>query len=404
MADFFQNGVITTLQKLRERPLDELEAELHRHGEQQRVCLVLPALYSEFEDEAMPHIVEELKGATYLHRIVLSLDRATEREFRRVREIMSALPTRVSILWNDGPTISGFLQELEDADFELCEQGKGRGVWLAMGYALADRTVHTIALHDCDIFNYRREMLSRLVYPIVHPAMDFEFSKGYYARVEEKLHGRVTRLFFTPLVRALRQIVGPVRFLDYLDSFRYPLSGEFAFIRSLAKSVRISPSWGLEVSLLGEVFELTTVKRVCQVEIADSYHHKHQQLSLQAPEEGLVRMATDIGLTLFGILAQGGVVLSEAVFQALTASYLRYARIAIEQYHSLAQLNGLSYDRHEEIEAVETFGRTLAMAEHTFREDPVGVPLMAAWVRIRAAIPDFTARLQAAVDRENGAS
>jgi len=38
-------------------------------------------------------------------------------------------------------------------------------------------------------------MLARLVYPVVHPAIDFEFSKGYYARVSEKLYGRVTRLF-----------------------------------------------------------------------------------------------------------------------------------------------------------------------------------------------------------------
>ncbi len=401
MADFFQNGVISTLQRLKNRPLEEIEAELRRFSGQQKICLILPALYSEFEGPAMPLIVEELKSADYLHRIVLSLDRATEEQFHSVREVMSDLPAEVSILWNDGPTIGSFLDELEASDFDTAEQGKGRGVWLSLGLAMADRDVHTIALHDCDIVNYSREMLARLVYPIVHPGTDFEFSKGYYSRVEEKLHGRVTRLFFTPLVRALRQLLGPEPFLLFLDSFRYALSGEFAFIRNLAKSVRISPNWGLEISLLGEVFDHTTVARVCQVEIADSYHHKHQQLSQDNPQAGLVRMATDIGTTLFGILAKGGVVLSQPLFDSLLAGYLRFSRIAIEQYNALAQINGLVYDRHEEIEAVEVFVQCLKSAQQAFRADPIGAPLMSAWVRVRAAIPDFPLRLQAAVEREN---
>ena len=401
MADFFQNGVISTLQKLTERPVEEIEEEMKRLAGRQKICLILPSLYSEFEGPAMPRIVEELKGGDFLHRIVLSLDRASEEQFRKVRDVMSELPAEVSILWNDGPTIQSFLRELEEANFDIAEQGKGRGVWMALGYALADKDVHTVALHDCDIVNYRREMLSRLVYPIAHPGIDFEFSKGYYSRVEEKLHGRVTRLFFTPLVRALRQLLGDVSFLHFLDSFRYPLSGEFAFVRNLAKTVRISPTWGLEISLLGEVFEHTTVHRVCQVEIADTYHHKHQQLSKDNPQAGLVRMATDIATTLFGILAQGGMVLSKSLFDTLLASYLRFARLAIEQYDALAQLNGLSYDRHEEIEGVETFAQCLKSAQFSFREDPIGAPLMSSWVRVRAAIPEFPARLQAAVDREN---
>jgi len=401
VADFFQNGVISTLQRLKDRPVADIEREIKGFSQQQKICLILPALYSEFEGPAMPRIVEELKEADYLHRIVLSLDRATESEFHRVLEIMSELPAEVSVLWNDGPTIQSFLRELEEADFDIAEQGKGRGVWMSLGYTLADKDVHTVALHDCDIVNYRREMLTRLVYPIAHPGIDFEFSKGYYSRVEEKLHGRVTRLFFTPLVRALRQLLGDVAFLHFLDSFRYPLSGEFAFVRNLAKTVRISPTWGLEVSLLGEVHEHTTVHRVCQVEIADTYHHKHQQLSKDNPQAGLVRMATDIATTLFGILAQGGMVLSKSLFDTLLASYLRFSRLAIEQYNALAQLNGLAYDRHEEVEAVETFAQCLKTAQFSFREDPIGAPLMSSWVRVRAAIPEFPTRLQAAVDREN---
>ena len=270
MSDFFQNGVITTLQKLRDRPVDELDDELVRHSEKQAIALILPALYSEFEGPAMPRIVEQLKGAKYLHRIILSLDLATENEFRRVRDIMGELPADVRILWHDGPRMQALLQELRDAEFNVAEQGKGRGVWFSIGLALTDRRIHTIAFHDCDIVNYRREMLSRLVYPLVHPGTDFEFSKGYYARVNDRLYGRVTRLFVTPLVRSLRLAGGQIEFLNFLDSFRYALSGEFAMLRTLAKGIRISPNWGLEVSILGEVYRETSDHRVCQVEIVEN--------------------------------------------------------------------------------------------------------------------------------------
>lgn len=401
MADFFQNGVIATLQNLKDRSVEDIEADLARYSERQPIVLLLPALYSEFEGPAMPVIVEELKKARYLSRIVLSLDRADEAEFRRVVDVMSELPTEVRILWNDGPRIRGLYRQLEEADFFVAERGKGRGVWMALGFALTDKAARTFALHDCDILNYDREMLARLVYPIAHPGTDFEFSKGYYARVNAKMYGRVTRLFVTPLVRAFRRVTGPHLFFEYLDSFRYPLSGEFALIRSLATGIRISPTWGLEVSLLGEVFDKTTVERVCQVEIADTYRHKHQTLERGEAGTGLVRMVVDIGTTLFATLAQGGVVLSDPVFDTILASYMRYSRIAIEQYSALAQLNGLVYDRHAEIEAVEAFAEALGIAKDKYRQDPIGVPMMSSWVRIRAALHDFPDELAAAVEADN---
>jgi glucosyl-3-phosphoglycerate synthase len=78
MVDFFQNGVITSLQRLIDRTEKDLEEELKGLTETRRTVLLLPALYSEFEGVAMPRIVEQLKGLGYLYRIVLSLDRATE--------------------------------------------------------------------------------------------------------------------------------------------------------------------------------------------------------------------------------------------------------------------------------------------------------------------------------------
>jgi len=67
MADFFQNGVITTLQKLGGRSLEDLESELESYAERHHMVLLLPALYSEFETPAMHKIIEELKHVKYLY-------------------------------------------------------------------------------------------------------------------------------------------------------------------------------------------------------------------------------------------------------------------------------------------------------------------------------------------------
>lgn len=401
MADFFQNGVIGTLQKLRERPLEEMEKELKSISNRRRMVLLLPALFSEFETPSMPGIIQELRGVDYLQSIVLSLDRAGEKQFREAREKMSVLPADVKIVWHDGPRMQKLYRELRKNDFDLNMPGKGRSVWMTMGYILSHRDIYAIALHDCDIVNYRREIVSRLFYPVVHPAMDFEFSKGYYARATDKLYGRVTRLFYTPLIRTLKRILGYNPFLEFLDSFRYALSGEFALIGPLARGIRISPTWGLEVSLLSEVYQNTTVRRVCQVEIIETYEHKHQILEKDKPREGLIRMATDIAKALFRVLSQDGIVMSQSFFRTLCTAYVQESRVAIENYHALSLLNGLSYDRHGEIEAVEAFTGSLRTAMKEFVKDPTGILMMPAWVRVAAAVPDFSDRICEAVELDN---
>jgi len=365
------------------------------------MVLILPALVTEFDGVAMPSIIKELMGVKYLHQIILSVDRADENQFGKIKEIMSPLPTDVKVIWHDGPRMKALLQELQDADFTLGQPGKGRSVWMALGYILADRDVYAIALHDCDIVNYHKEMLARLIYPVVHPATDFEFSKGYYARVTDRLYGRVTRLFYTPLIRTMKRILGYNAFIDYLSNFRYALSGEFAFVSSLARGIRISPTWGLEVSMLSEVYQNTSANRICQVEIIDTYEHKHQNLEKNKPDQGLIRMATDIAKALFRVLSQDGMIISQSFFRTLLTSYIQESRIAIEKYNALSLLNGLAYDRHAEIEAVEAFVESLKVAIKEFVRDPVGIPMLSAWVRVNAAIPDFSERLRDAVEQDN---
>jgi glucosyl-3-phosphoglycerate synthase len=153
--------------------------------------------------------------------------------------------------------------------------------------------------------------------------------------------------------------------------------------------------------MLSEVYQKTSVNRICQVEIIEFYEHKHQELKKEKPDEGLIRMATDIAKAMFRVLAQDGLVMSGSFFRTLMTSYTQESRIAIEKYHALALLNGLAYDRHEEIEAVDAFVGSLRLAVEEFIKDPIGIPMLAPWVRIAAAIPDFSERLNEAVELDN---
>ncbi len=83
MSDFFQNGVITTLQNLGNRSLEDMEKELETFSERRKMVLLLPALYSEFETPAMHKIIEELKKVKYLYKIILVWIRLQKSSLKR---------------------------------------------------------------------------------------------------------------------------------------------------------------------------------------------------------------------------------------------------------------------------------------------------------------------------------
>jgi len=401
MADFYQTGVVATLHRLGESRPEVLEQQLERHAEHQPIALVLPALYAEFEKPSMERILAELSQVRYIRQVILALAKADKAQFRDVAQRLSVLPGEVKVIWNDGPRVKKLYETLQENGLHTGPDGKGRSCWLAYGYVLASRKADVIALHDCDIVNYSRDLLARLCYPVVNPNINFEFCKGYYARVTDRMHGRVTRLLVMPLIRALQSIFGHLPFLVYMDSFRYPLAGEFAMQADLARVNRIPSDWGLEVGVLAEVYRNCSLKRVCQVDLADTYEHKHQELSSGDPSQGLMKMAVDISKALFRILSSEGVTFDRGNMQTLVTRYVRTAEDTITRYHADAMVNGLIFDRHAEETAVETFAQALRVAIEDFFNDPLGTPLIPNWNRISAALPGFLGGLQEAVDADN---
>ncbi|MBI1897699.1 MAG: glycosyl transferase [Acidobacteria bacterium] len=401
MADFYQTGVVTTLHRLNPDGLDRLERELERFSADVSVGLVLPALYSEFKTPAMRRIASELRTVHYLHDIVVVLGRANYSEYQHARSFFEDFESPVTFMWVDSEPMQRLLRLLEQNGISAGADGKGRSCWLAYGYLLATGACDVIALHDCDILNYTRELLARLCYPVVNPNLEFEFCKGYYARVTDRMHGRVTRLFMTPLIRALQGLAPSCDFLHFLDSFRYPLAGEFAMKAELARANRIPGDWGLELGALAEVYRKCTPARTCQVDLADNYEHKHQALSAGDRSQGLRKMTIDIANCLFRTLASEGVVLGPDEFRTLEIRYLRMAEDTIRRYYADALLNGLKFDLHAEELAVNTFAKSLREAARAYLEDPLGAPLIPNWNRVVAAIPDFFERLLDAVSATN---
>lgn len=159
MGDFYQNGIITTLHNLSNRPLPELERELQKFSQQRPLGLILPSLYSELEGAALPAIIEELKPASYLSEIVIGLDRADASQYRQALRFFGALPQHHRVLWNDGPRLQALDKQLQSHDLAPRELGKGRNVWYCMGYSLASNRTESVALHDCDILTDRKSVV-----------------------------------------------------------------------------------------------------------------------------------------------------------------------------------------------------------------------------------------------------
>lgn len=402
MADFYQNGIITTLHNLSDRPVEDLEEDLVRFSKKRPLGIILPSLFSELEGPALGNIIDEIAQVPYLDEIVIGLDRADETQFRFAKQFFSKLPQHHRILWNDGPRLKALDAELQTLDLAPKEPGKGRNVWYCMGYILASGRAESVALHDCDITTYTRDLLARLIYPVAHPQFNYEFCKGFYARVSDgKINGRVSRLLVTPLLRALKKVYGDSHYLEYMDSFRYPLAGEFSFRRDVLNDIRIPSDWGLEIGVLSEMHRNYSNNRLCQVDIADNYDHKHQDLSLDDARVGLSKMSIDITKALFRKLATHGHTFNSETFRTIKATYFRIALDFVETYHNDALMNGLQLDIHGEEEAVEMFARNIMTAGDDFLDNPMEKPFVPSWNRVVSAMPDVFDRLMDAVELDN---
>ncbi len=169
----------------------------------------------------------------------------------------------------------------------------------------------------------------------------------------------------------------------------------------LVRGLRIPFDWGLEIGVLSEVYRNYTTSRICQVDVADSYSHKHQVASEDDPSQGLHRMAIDISKSIFRKLAINGEVFSQGFFRTLKATYYRTALDLSDRYQHDAEMNGYPIDRHSEENLIELFSRAITKAGEDYLMHPMEQPFIPSWSVAMSAMPDILHRIQTSVDSEN---
>ena len=141
--------------------------------------------------------------------------------------------------------------------------------------------------------------------------------------------------------------------------------------------------------------------RICQVDLAETYEHKHQEVSKNNRQKGLSKMTIDISKAIFRKLATQGQVFSQEKFRSLKATYFRMALDMVQIYKTDAEMNGLDFDVHKEEEMVELFAQNIIEAGKIFLESPSENPNIPTWRRIDSADPTILDIFNKAVKEDN---
>ena len=72
---------------------------------------------------------------------------------------------------------------------------------------------------------------------------------------------------------------------------------------------------------LSEMQRNYATNQICQVDIADTYDHKHQDLSLDDKTKGLSKMSCDITKSLYRKMATQGEVFTQERIRTIKATY-----------------------------------------------------------------------------------
>lgn len=376
----FQQGLISTIHDYGLGNLDL--AEFRRQLKHCPTALLIPCLMEEFSRPALGLIREVLSDLSGLHELVIALAADSSDDVAAAETFFGGMPFPVRVHWTNGPAVRELLESMRGLGLDVTgPAGKGWAVWQGLGVAC--REAEVIGLFDADIRTFSPAYPERMLRPLLDPSHGVAYVKAYYSRLSletQALQGRATRLFVGPLLTALAQIFGPVPYLRYLQAFRYPLAGEFAFRRDLAMNLRIPCDWGLEIGLLSEVYRHVASSRIAQVDLG-LFDHKHKALGNQ-PSEGLQKMAGEIlGTVLRGLMEHEGRSLASEQIPTLEVLYRRVGEDHVRQFGLDAAINRLPYNRHNEELAVQSFATLLRPGVQGLMTTPVAHQLPS-WSRL----------------------
>ncbi len=376
----FQQGLITTIHEygFRGDALSEFKKGLKRRP----TSILIPCLFEEFKRPALKLIRNVLKDITGLNQLVIALAAKSLSEVIEAKDFFASMPFPVHVQWTNSPSVIDLLKQQEKNGLNLVgSPGKGWAVWQGIGVAM--RNSEVVALFDADIKTFSYSYPYRMLTPLLDPSHGISYVKAFYSRLSletNALQGRATRLFVGPLLASLEQLVGTGPFLEYLQGFRYPLAGEFAFTRDLGMNLRIPCDWGLEIGLLSEVYRNVRISRIAQVDLG-IFDHKHKDIG-QSQNEGLQKMCSEILTSVLrGLMENQAQALTDTQLSNLEVLFRRVGQDRVKQFALDSEVNQMPYDRHQEELSVQKFTSILKPAAMNFIASPVSLQLPC-WSRV----------------------
>lgn len=173
-------------------------------------------------------------------------------------------------------------------------RGKGENLWKALYVLKGDIIVYI----DADIKNIHH----RFVYGLLGPLLmrdDIRYVKAFYDRplsidarqIKPTGGGRVTELVIRPLFSL---------FTPRLSQIIQPLSGEYAGYRDVFDQVSFPIGYGIETSMLLDIYERWGMNIIAQVDLDKRVHRNQDTLSLGRMAFGVtqtfLRRIQDMGL------------------------------------------------------------------------------------------------------------
>ncbi len=378
----FNQDLITTIHEYGVKE-DSLE-RLNRGLKKRPTTILIPCLFEEFSRPALSQTKEVIKQLHGLNELVIALSAKSARDVNEAKDFFSSMPFPVHIQWTNSPAVIELLQNQEKNGLNLIgTPGKGWAVWQGIG--LSTRNSEVVSLFDADIKTFNSSYPIRMLQPLLDPSHGISYVKAFYSRLcldSKSLKGRATRLFVGPLLTSLEQVFGQGHFLKYLQAFRYPLAGEFAFTKDLGMNLRVPCDWGLEIGLLSEVYRNVRLSRIAQVDLG-IFDHKHKEVGT-TPHEGLQKMCKEIlSSVLRGLMEHQAETLTSSQISTLEVLYKRVGQDRVKQFGLDSFVNGIPYDRHEEELSVQKFSKILRPSTTSFLDNPVTQQLPS-WSRVLA--------------------
>ncbi len=221
-------------------------------------------------------IIRELKNVRYIKQIVVGIDGANAVAWKRAKRIFGQLPQKPILLWNDGPRMKRLMEELIESTSTSVQPAR-RNLWLCFRYVLASEKSRMVAAQTGTSLSPAAPGTA------CPPDFAFRWPIPILASTSQRLQRAIHRpaqrprdaLAFHSSSARSRAFSGA----SFSSTTDYALSGEVSLDHDIIRRARVPSTGASRSACLQRRFRVSSPKSICQVDVAECYDHKHQELS-----------------------------------------------------------------------------------------------------------------------------